>query len=96
VDKEFREDSEGCGIECENESEPCGTATLFRRTLSEMQKSLSAKCLLHKKYLYIIFAESILHGCPTFSAHTLALERKKKHYITNVCILKYFQSGRFG
>jgi hypothetical protein len=42
--------------------EPRGTATLFRHTISEEQKSLSTKCLLLKKYLQTIFAESILHA----------------------------------
>jgi hypothetical protein len=43
-----------------------------------VQKSLSTKCLLHKKYLQTILAESILHAWPTFSAQAFALERKKK------------------
>jgi hypothetical protein len=44
--------------------------------------------LLHKKYLQSILAESILHAWPTFSAHALALERKKKE----LQIFAYFQS----
>jgi hypothetical protein len=81
--------AEGFVIECGAEFEPCGTATLFGHTISEVQKSLSTKCLLHKKYLQGIFAESILHACPTFSAHALAVERKKKE----LQIFPYFQSG---
>jgi hypothetical protein len=32
--------------------------------------------LNHKKYLCSILAESILHGWPTFSAHSLALKKE--------------------
>jgi hypothetical protein len=28
----------GCGIECGDESEPCGTAAVFTRSLSEVRK----------------------------------------------------------
>jgi hypothetical protein len=47
---------------CEVEPEPYITATLFRHTLSEVQKLLSTECMLHKKYLYSIFAELLLHN----------------------------------
>jgi hypothetical protein len=80
---EFKEqikkyEAESSVVECGAESETCGTATLFRHTTLEVQKSLSTKCLLHKKYLQTIFIESIRHAWLTFSAHVLALERKKK------------------
>jgi hypothetical protein len=52
---EFKEgiekDAESFVVDCRAESETCGTATLFRHTISHEQKSLSTKCLLHKKYL---------------------------------------------
>lgn len=65
---------------CEAESEPYGTVSLFRHTLSEVRRSLSTKCLLHKKkYFYNILAESVVHNWLTFSALSLEL-KKSLHY----------------
>lgn len=62
-----------CGHDCEAESESHGTANLFRCTLSDVVKSLSRKCLLHKYLLCSLLAESIVQDIPTFPAHTAAL-----------------------
>jgi hypothetical protein len=90
VFKEVRK-REGAGfvVEFGAQFEPCGTATLSGHTTSEVQISFSTKCLLYKKYLEGTFAESILHAWPTFSAHALAVERKKRE----LQIFPYFQSG---
>jgi hypothetical protein len=42
-----KEGADGFRIEYGAEFEPCGTATLLWHTNSEVQKSLSTKCLLH-------------------------------------------------
>jgi hypothetical protein len=63
----------GCEAECEAESEAYGIATLFRRILSDVVKSLSKKCLLHKYLWCSALAESIVQDIPTFLAHTKAL-----------------------
>jgi hypothetical protein len=71
-------------VKCGDEYKPCVTATVFRHTLSAVWKSLSAKCLLHKKYLCTIFAESVLHSWPTASAHALTLD-KRTHALYYKC-----------
>jgi hypothetical protein len=83
------EGAESFMVECGAESKLCVTATVFRYTISELKKSLSTKCMLHKQYLQSIFTQSILHAWLTFSAHALALERKKRE----LQIFAYFQSG---
>jgi hypothetical protein len=52
----------GSGSDCQAESEPYGTATLFSH-------SLSRKCLLHKYVMCSILAESLVQDIPTFPAH---------------------------
>jgi hypothetical protein len=42
-------------------------------TLSDVVKSLSEKCLLHKYLLGSILAESVVQDITTFLAHTTAL-----------------------
>jgi hypothetical protein len=63
----------GCGSACEAESEPHGTATLLRCTVSAVEKSLPEKCLLHKYLLCKTVEESIVQDIPNFHAHTKAL-----------------------
>jgi hypothetical protein len=55
------------------ETEPYGTATMLRCTLSAVVKSLSKKCLPHKYLLCIVLTESIAQVIPAFPAHTRAL-----------------------
>jgi hypothetical protein len=63
----------GCGDDHEAKSEPHGTATLLRCTLSAVVEALSEKCLLHKYSLCSILAESIVQDMPPFPANTAAL-----------------------
>jgi hypothetical protein len=65
--------TEGCGTECEVESETLGTASLFRCIFSAVVKSLSQKCLLHKYFQRSIFDSSMLQVLPTLPVHTTAL-----------------------
>jgi hypothetical protein len=62
------EGTRGCGSDCEAESEPHGTATLLRSTLSAVVKSLSKKYLLCS-----ILAESVVQETATFPTHNRAL-----------------------
>jgi hypothetical protein len=63
----------GCGSDCAAESEPHGTATLLRCTLSAVVKSLSKEYLLHKYLLRSILEESIVQVIATCPVHTTAL-----------------------
>jgi hypothetical protein len=57
ADKVSKEGPTVCGSDYEAETEPHGTATLFRCTLSDVLKSLSKKWFLKKYLLYTILAE---------------------------------------
>jgi hypothetical protein len=73
VGKGFKEGTGGCGSDCEAESEPHGTATMFRCNLSAVVKLLSKKYLLNKYLMCSSLAESMLQDITTFPAHTTAL-----------------------
>jgi hypothetical protein len=69
-------------------SDRCGTATLFRLTISEVHKSLSTKCLLHEKYLQIIWHSQYC----TPGRYSLSMFRHSEE--KKLQIFTYFQSGR--
>jgi hypothetical protein len=76
-----KEGAEGFVAECVAELEACGTATLFRRTISDVQEPFSIKCVLHREYLQSIFAVSTACladlSCPCLG--TEKKERKKNY-----------------
>jgi hypothetical protein len=67
------EQTGGREAEREAESGAHGIATLFRCILSDVVKSLSIKCLLHKSLYCSFLPESILLDNPMFLAHNKAL-----------------------
>ena len=65
--------ADDCGMECEAEAKPRGTAILFRRIPSGVTKSVGKKWSRHKNFWWRDPASSIVHGLPTLWAHSFAL-----------------------
>jgi hypothetical protein len=71
---------EACGMACEAESKPRGTADLFRHIPSGLVKSVGKKWSRHKNLQRNNTASTLVHFLPTLSAHICALQRNKRLY----------------